>query len=669
MDRTIQKDLEIAIGHHTQGRLREAEALYKKIVHSDPRQPDALHLLGVIAHQSGHTDLAITLMGQAIAVKPDFAEAHGNLGLIFSGLERWQEAQRHFYQATRYKPDFAEAYFHCGNALVELGQWDAAVAEYRKAVEILPQWGDAYYNMGNTWVTLGNLQEAEVCYGRAVGVNPDLAAAHFNRGHALETLGRFEESLASFHRGLEIEPENAGGFCGVGNVLIELGRLDEAVAAYTHATALNPGYADAFYNLGRVLVMRGDLELALVHYQTALTLRPGFAPACYNLGNALVELGRLDEAEGCYRQAIAARSDYAEAWYNLGNTFRELGRLDAAMEAYGQALLSRPGFAEAYFGMGVIWLLRGDFVQGWPLYEWRWKKRDFPPHEHHQPLWDGGPMAGGTLLLHCEQGFGDSIQFVRFLPLVKEKSAARTVLFCPQPLHRLFTTMAGIDHWVTSWEQIPPSDYQVPLLSLPYVLGSRTTFATAGLPYLAPDSQGVARFRESLAKLQGFKVGIAWRGSPAHKNDRRRSMDPRFLVPLFDIDDCHFIGLQKGAPKADQDFLLERGNYSDWSGMLDDFADTAALMAHLDLVIAVDTSVIHLAGALGRPAWLLLPYVPDWRWLLDGDESPWYPSVHLFRQSLRGDWEGVIRDCVCRLGEAVVGTQKVASVFLQRNKP
>ncbi|MBF0146057.1 MAG: glycosyltransferase family protein [Magnetococcales bacterium] len=539
----------------------------------------------------------------------------------------------------------AEACFHRANQLVELGRLEAAVADYRQAVTLVPQWAEAHFNLGNTLIALGQLPEAEACYRQATEAKPDFAVAWFNRGHALGTLGRLEESLNCFLRGLDVQPEDAGGFNGLGNTLLDLNRLDAAEAAYRHAVALDPTLAEAAYNLGRVLALRGAFPEARTCYQTAVSLKPGFAQAHYNHGNTLVHLGLLEEAVHAYRQAVALWPGYAEAWYNLGNTLRESGALDAALATYDQALALKPDFAEVHFGIGVIRLLRGDFASGWPLYEWRWKKQDFPPHHHPQPLWQGQPLPGATLLVHCEQGFGDAIQFVRYLPQVKALARSHIILECPQPLRRLFSTLAGVDGWATPGGAAPPACVaQIPLMSLPHLLGRHWTFLPVELPYLTPAPEDVARFGKLLARVEGFKIGIAWRGSPDHKNDGNRSMDPEWWQTLREIPGCRFIGIQKGAREGDRDRLTGWDRFEDWSGLLTDFADTAALMVHLDLVLAVDTSVIHLAGALGRPSWLLLPWIPDWRWLLDRSDSPWYPGMRLFRQKTRGDWGGVMEE-------------------------
>ncbi|MBF0108945.1 MAG: tetratricopeptide repeat protein [Magnetococcales bacterium] len=635
-------ELDRAIDHHTHGRLSEAREMYRRVLRKNPRQHDALHLSGVLALQTGDPVAAIHLIGTAVAIRPEFAEAHCHLGLACQAVGQNEEALRHFHESTRHKARFPDPWFHRGNLLAELGRSEEALAAYSHAVSLAPQWAEAHYNLGNTFVTLQRWPEAEASYLRAVVAKPDFAAAWFNRGLTLGTLGRHEEALHSLFRGLSLEPDNAGGHNGLGNTLLELGRLEEAVAAYRRAMALDPALIDAVYNLGRVHALRQALDEAVACYRAALALDPGFAPALYNMGNTLSRLGRLKEAQEAYREAIRHRPDYAEAWYNLGNTLREDSRFDEAFESYRAALRIRPDFAEAHFGIAVLELLRGNFIQGWPLYEWRFKKQDFPPHEHHQPLWNGQRIPGMTLLVHCEQGLGDGIQFIRHLPWVKDSSAARVVLLCPESLRRLFVSMRGIDLLVTAPEEVPSCQYQVPLMSLPYLQGKDWIPIPEGIPYLVAPVAEVERFRAEISSVDRPCIGIAWRGSATHGNDSIRSMDPQWLLPLHKLHGVRLFSLQKEVSPGDREVLAGWDGFFAFEERLTDMAATAGLMVHLDLVIAVDTSVIHLAGALGCRAWLLLPHVPDWRWMLDRSDSPWYPDLRLFRQAERGDWGGVM---------------------------
>ncbi|MBF0423422.1 MAG: tetratricopeptide repeat protein [Magnetococcales bacterium] len=636
-------DLEQAVAWHQRGELTQAESLYRKVLHQHPQHPEALRLLGVLLQQTGHLEAAVALLNQALAVRPGWTEAHVNLGQGLMALERWPEAEYHWHQACQSRPDWAEAHFFHGNTLVHLGRLTAAVHCYSQAVHLAPHWAEAYYNLGNTWISLNQFAEAESCYRQAVTLRPDFAAAWCNHGQVLNQLGRLQEALSCFQTVLTLEAENAVGWNGLGNVLLDMGQLEQAIAAYHRAATVSPHFAEACYNLGRALVMNDNPAAALPWYRSALASRPEFVQAHYNLGNALAALDELEASEMAYRQALHYQNDFVDAWYNLGNTLREMGRMDEAMAAYDQALNHRPHFPEALFGKGVLYLLAGDLTRGWPLYECRWQKQDFPHHGHSQPLWDGRPLPPQAfLLIHCEQGFGDSIQFIRFIPDAKKKSGARIVLLCPDPLRRLFATFQAVDLLVTSSQELPWCLCQIPLMSLPHTLGPPSSLIPHQDPYLSIPPPESARFHHLLPDSPRFRVGLVWRGSPTHKNDRHRSMAPRFLEGLFDIPGVQYFSLQLEPPREDWDLGHPPRPLFDCRPLVTDFADTAAIITHLNLVISVDTSVIHLTGALGCRAWLLLPHVPDWRWQRLGETSPWYPNLRLFRQTRRGDWQEVM---------------------------
>ncbi|MBF0562499.1 MAG: tetratricopeptide repeat protein, partial [Alphaproteobacteria bacterium] len=317
------------------------------------------------------------------------------------------------------------------------------------------------------------------------------------------------------------------------------------------------------------------------------------------------------------------------------------GQLDAAIARYEQALCLDPEHVDAHCNKSLARLMKGDFAAGWPELEWRWKKTDAKPHGHLQPLWDGGPLNGKTILLHREQGLGDNIHFIRYARLVKEKGGT-VVYYAPPPLVRLFNAVAGIDHIVTRKEDIPVCDCQASLLSLPWLLETRLAAIPAGIPYLTPEPALAAGWQQYLAARAGLKVGIVWRGSPSFKNDHKRSIPATRMLDLFkDSENVTFIGLQKEITPEETAVLGLYPAFLDVSRDLADFADTAAVIAGLDLVISVDTAVAHLAGALGRPVWILLPFTPDWRWMLKREDSPWYPTAHLFRQPEFGNWAPV----------------------------
>jgi lipoprotein NlpI len=456
-------------------------------------------------------------------------------------------------------------------------------------------------------------------------LRPDSAAAHNNLGNVLSDQGKLDEALAHFRRALELKPDYAEAQSNLGNVLNEQGKPDEALACYHRALELKPDYADAYIGTGNVLKKRGKPDESLACYRRALELRPDYADAHVSLGVALYELGKLDEARACYRRALELKPDHAVAHGN-------------------HSLLS---------------LLTGDFQRGWPEYQWRWKTKQCPPRDFSQPLWDGRPLEGKTILLHAEQGYGDAIQFVRYAALVKERGGS-VIVECPRPLLALLTTCAGIDQWVAQGEKLPAFDVHAPLLSLPGIFQTSLGNLPNATPYLFAAPDRVQRWRQELGRLAGPKIGIAWRGSPKHLNDRCRSIPLSCFEPLARLPGIRLVSLQTEAGVEELQGARDRFPVTDVGRRLEDFMETAAVMMNLDLVIACDTAVVHLAGALGIPVWVALPLVPDWRWLVDRNDSPWYPTMRLFRQDSRGDWPGVFRRIAVALGEQSATSQGTA---------
>ena len=375
-----------------------------------------------------------------------------------------------------------------------------------------------------------------------------------------------------------------------------------------------------------------------------LSLRPDHVEAHYNLAIALHKQGRVDEAVACYRQALAFRPEHLDAQNNLGNLYKEQAKLDEALACYEEVLRWHPQHAGSHFNRALAWLLKGDWQRGWTEYEWRWHTDELPPYEYHRPRWDGGPLNGRTILVFAEQGLGDTLQFIRYLPLVKERGG-RVVFVCQPPLARILTGFAGVDVLVPRGSLLPPFDVQAPLLSLPGIFRTSVDNAPARIPYLSADSALIEHWRRQLAPVQDFMVGIAWQGRPTFRDDARRSIPLKHFAPLAQIPGVRLISLQKGpgteqlAAAASQFPVLTLDAKMDEANGA--FMDTAAVIKNLDLIISSDTAVPHLAGALDVPVWVALPLCPDWRWLIKGDKTAWYPTMRLFRQTRYGRWEDV----------------------------
>ena len=415
------------------------------------------------------------------------------------------------------------------------------------------------------------------------------------------------------------------------------GRIEQALADYGRAVALNPHSAQAYNNLGVALRTRGNPEAALASYRRAVALAPDDAGIYSNMGNVLRTLGRHEEAVASLHRSLELNSTSPDTFRNLGLVLRDLGKLDEALECFARARQLRPDHPDTELDRAYALLLAGDIRRGFEAYEWRWKINEAVPRNFPEPLWDGSDLAGRTILLYAEQGFGDTIQFARYVPRVADRGG-RIVLECQPDLIRLLQCLPGIGQFVAKGKALPSVDVQAPLVSLPWLFGTTIETIPENVPYLAAPSQ--ARRLEAATGDQ-LKVGFAWGGSPTHRNDRNRSCPVEHFVGLTDRPDILFYSLQKGGRAKDLDTHGARGLVSDLNDHIRDFADTAAIIQQLDLVITVDTSVGHLAGALAKPVWVLLPNAPDWRWMRDRDDSPWYLTMRLFRQETWGDWPGV----------------------------
>jgi tetratricopeptide (TPR) repeat protein len=566
------------------------------------------------------------------------------------------DALAHYRQALRLQPHRAEAHYGAGLILAALGRPDEALACYRQAVALRPAFAEALTNLGVALAQRGDLPAALDHLRQATAAGPGFAPAHHNLGVALLQRGRPEEAAASLRRALDLRPDYAEAHFNLAHALTALDRRDEALAALREAVRCKPDHAEALCNLGLALTETGRLGEAVILLWQAVRLRPKCVEGHSNLGLALADLGRFDEATACYERALDLDPRRASTHANLGNAYKEQGRTDEALACYDLALCFDPQSVSTHWNRSLAWLQAGDFARGWPEYEWRWRRPGAQPRlSTDRPPWDGSPLEGRTILLWCEQGLGDALQFARYAPLVQRRGG-RVVLHCPGILRALFGTLPGIDHLAAEGEPLPPFDVHAPLLSLPGLLGTTLATVPADVPYLAADPALIETWGQRLAAVPGFRVGIAWQGNPHHKWDHFRSVPLGAFAPLARVEGISLVSHQKG-PGSEQ-LVAVKGrlpvvDFGDKLGASGPFPDTAALMRGLDLVVTVDTATAHLAGALGVPVWVVLSTIVDWRWLLGRDDSPWYPGMRLFRQRRLGDWGDVFARVAIEAARAV----------------
>jgi tetratricopeptide (TPR) repeat protein len=497
----------------------------------------------------------------------------------------------------------------------------------------------------------GRFTEAEALCAQILREQPDdLDALHLLSIVAKQT-GRIEMAVDLAARAAAAHPLLAELHANLGEFSRQAGKPDQSVASFQRAIALKPQEPTFHNGLGLALGERRQPEIAVKEFERAIQLKPDYADAYGNLGGALRELGRFDEAHAAMTAAVRLQPHAARAHQNLALVLADQRKFSEAIESYCRAIAIQPDFRQAHWDLGMLYLLLGDFERGWREYQWR----PGASHRFAQPQWAGEDLHGKTILLYAEQGFGDAIQFVRYVPMVAARGA-RIVLACHAELTRLLGDVAPV---AVLGQPLPPFDVHCSLLSLPFAMGTTRDNIPAHVPYLKPGEELSAKWRQRVGERTGRpRVGLVWAGRPEHPNDARRSVRFEMLTPLLAVEGVEFVSLQKGLA------IKQTGAWRtiDFTSELEDFSDTAALIESLDLVITVDTAVAHLAGAMRKAVWLLLPFMPDWRWMLDREDSPWYPTMRLFRQRDRGDWSVPIERMARELAAMATGQQRGPAV-------
>ncbi len=469
--------------------------------------------------------------------------------------------------------------------------------------------------------------------------------------------GDYSGAELACRRILEWDPGVGEAWFVLGVARQLLGKLAESVACYRNSVRLVPGNAEAWNNMGASLSALLKPEEAEKSLRKALELEPGYAQAHNNLGNALNAQGRFDEALASYLRALHFKPDYAEVFDHVGLVLQAQGRLAEAVDWFTQALERAPEQGSVHMNYALACLQRGDFATGWAEYEWRFRCREHPILAQGMPPWDGSPLHGRSILLWAEQGLGDSIQFIRYAPDVARRGG-RVIVSCPRPLERILATCPGIAQVIPEGSTQADCACHAPLMSLPRIFGTTLDTIPSEVPYLAADPAQAAQWRDELAGFDGFKIGIAWQGNPGHKKDRQRSFRLARFEILAAVGGVRLFSLQKGTGSEQLEAISGCFPVTDLGSRVNDFMDTAALVQNLDLVITPDTSLAHLAGALGVPVWVTIPFSSDWRWLLDREETPWYPTMRLFRQSHWGDWDEVFSRMARELSWTVTDKRK-----------
>jgi tetratricopeptide (TPR) repeat protein len=635
-----------AVAAYQAERLERAGAICRALLKRAPGHGAALHLLGVIELKLGHPEEAERFIGKLSAMAPDSARAHYSFAHVLAVRGKFSEAIIEYRRALALEPGHGPTHLALGNALKALGQGTEAARAYADALRIKADYPEALNGLGAVLCEQKKYGEAVDYFERALALRPEFPDALNNLGGVSIELGRFSEAERYCERAIALQPDSPAALNNLGNALRARGNWTEAISCYERALAIRPDSPEIRNNLGlAILNSRSDLDAAAAHFRKVLVQYPDHVPAMTHLAITLYHQGEFAEAAACCERALALRPDYLYALNNLGNALKALGRLPEAIAAYKRFVAVEPDDPEAHNNLAMALLLDGRFDEGWREFEWRLKTAQLAsgPRDFPQPQWRGEEAGGRSLLIHAEQGFGDTIQFCRYAPLAAARGW-RVILEVQPQLVRLMESLPGVEKVIARGEPPPDFDFHCPMLSLPLAFATRPETIPASHSYLAVEEKALAAWQKRLqADPERFRIGLVWAGNPRpfsfelSATDRRRSMPPEALAPLAPLPGTRFYSLQKEGPEPPVELGI-----IDWMAECHDFSDTAALIANLDLVISVDTAVVHLAAALGRPIWLLNRRDSCWRWFLERDESPWYPTLRLFRQPRPGDWESVV---------------------------
>lgn len=718
--------IETAARYHYAGNIDLAETLYSEILKSNPENPDALHLMGLAAHQRGESEKAAYLIEKAIFLDPDRHNFHNSLGVIYEARKQPQKAFISFLHAATIKKDYLEAirniirirpeyypaYFNLGVAFQHAGQYEEAARAYVRTLTIKPDFMNAYNNLGIVLHRLGKIREAIEIYNQVINNREDAFEAYNNLGIALHDLGQTREAIHNLNLAIQCHPQYAEAFFNLGRIVRETGDIQTAIQYFQKAVAIkpdyekalfelgtalqeteeiipaeaifrqiiqfNPDHAEAHFALGNNLVKTKNIEQAIQEFEFASRIRSDFYQAYYNLAflkkkqgkireaithiekvlrfrndsyEAHNELGILFQADGRpeqaiekYKHSIILKADYPVARYNMGCALQDLNQREEAKTSYQEAIAIDPFYAEAHVNLALLLLLEGDFKNGWREYEWRYQRQDWKgvyPEYPWIPFWDGSCFSGKRLLVRSEQGIGDTLQFIRYLPMVKKRGG--TVVFeVKEPLLPLLEGFTGIDEMIRFQQgEIPEKfDMQIFLLSLPMIFKTTVDTIPCRIPYLYAEPDRTEYWKRKTAG-NFFKVGLVWAGNPDNPDDSFRSVNLKYFEPLFAVPEIQFYGLQTGNAAQQADHLPSGIRFLRLGKELRDFLDTAGAIESLDLLISVDTAVVHLAGAMGKPVWMIRPAKPYWVWLDKRIDSPWYPTMRIFRQRFLGVWDDV----------------------------
>ena len=659
----INDKLSLAFKHYQEGNFAQAEKDCLEVLSVEPDNSEILHLLGMTYHFQGNNGAAVDYLIKALHLDAESADIHYDLGNVFHEQGKLREAQLAYEKAIEIEPENAEALSNLGMVFHDLGQRGEAIIHYQKALELAPNNALIHNNIALAYQENDERQKAIAHYGKAIQLEPQYADAYYNMGHIFMGEENLDQAFMYFRKSVEFNPGLTDAYVSMAYILVKKERYSEAIPLLKGLSIANPESAEIHNNLGNALSELWNMDEALMHLRRAVELNQYFAEAHNNHGNTLSKMAHFDEAIQHIERAIQLNPRMEEAFLNLGTVYKETGRFREASSCYRKTLLLDPDNPDARFNQALLDLLMGDFRKGWEGYEFRWKVRHARERNFTQPLWSRELLTTKNLFIYAEQGLGDEIMFGSCIPEMI-RQAELCIIECDERLMPLYErSFPGIrmtkridgDRYPP---HLPPAAYCIAAGSLPRYLRQNLESFPGQHSYLIPEMSRVGEWKKRYGELgEGLKIGISWRGGSKPDVIRIRSINLGQWSGLFSVPGVHVINLQHGdcreeLKKAEEELGVRIYDWED-ADPLKDLDGFAAKIAGLDLVISVDNSTVHLSGALGVPVWVLMPYVCEWRWMLDFEDTPWYDSVRLFRQDKPGEWGEVFEKMKERLSAAI----------------
>lgn len=633
---------------YAQGLYQESLERLQGVIKNNPRDIRAIELAAASFLALNNRDQARNLWLNILEIKPNHISALIRLALLAAERNKPKEAEEFYRQALSYAPKSVEVQNNFANFLQSQGRMAEAEIYYKSSIELCPQLPNVHSNYGIFLKKQERYEEAEAFYLKAIELNPGFIDAHSNLGNMYLKVKRYPDAEKCYNAALKLNPDSYALYNNLGQLNFEIKNYDKAEGLYRKALQLKPDYAEAHFDLANLLSKKNRYSEAEAEFRKAILSKLDYVDAYINLGSHLYEWNRLDEAKESLLTALKYKPDCVDAYHNLALCFIKNKNWDSAEQHFRIALSIKPDYVKSKFNLGFLLLLMGRLEEGWPLYEYRCDPEmgdtAILPPQVPFPKWQGQNLKGKSLLVLHEQGFGDVIEFTRYIPLLKKIGADRITMVCQKPLRSLLNTLDGVDKVLCSDEPVPQQaayNFWTFLVSIPLHLKTSLATIPSQCGYFSIPHELESKWSKFLPK-SGLKVGLVWKGSLSRVNDQRSLSSLHQLRPLWSIPDISFVSLQKKQKDGVDIVLPEDQPICHLGDLVEDFIDSAAILKQLDLLITVDTAIAHLAGALGIPVWVLLPYTADWRWLLDRSDNPWYPSMRLFRQQKQGQWQEVI---------------------------